>query len=406
MSDVAERWTRLRALPELVAAAAATEPGGELAAQSRLRDRFPADLVPLAFQLTEVRRRAVGRFANPETLWADSVALEQATSEHVARHKAARFAEHGQPVADLCCGMGSDAVAIARSVPVDAYDIRPEALLFTKWNAEANRCEQTVRTHQQDVTTRKWSGVVHFDPDRRPDGKRVRRLEDYRPALRFLQEVARTANGALKLSPASNFGGKFNGCEAELIAVERECREATIWFGAFAGTAPYRATVLTGDARPATLAGDPLDAWTDVSPLDRYLLDPNPALVRSGLLDLYCEQSGTSRLDDAEEYLTAEALPSAKFAPFVTAYRVIDTARPKPKTINRLLRDRSAGHVEVKTRRVPVDANALERKLSDRSDPNAARLTLFYARLAGKTEAILTERVGTDRHESASAVGR
>ena len=398
MSETTRRWQRLYEQPDLVAAAADVAPGEELAVQGRLRDRYDDDLVPLAFQLAEVRRKAVGRFERASQLWADRVALEQATSEAIARHKATRFAAAGGLVYDLCSGLGSDSIAMAERSPVIAVDLREEASHFVRWNAEAYGVEVDARIGDATTLDPVWTdSLVHIDPDRRVAGRRVRRIEEYQPGLDFLQTVARGRGGAIKVSPASNFGGKFPETEAELVAIDRECREATIWYGELAGEAAARATVIT-DAGVATLGGNPLDSWTTTGPVGNYLLDPNPALVRSGLVDLFAERTGCHRLDDAEEYLSAESsLADSAWLPFVTSYRILALDRAKPKEIRRLLKLCEATHVEVKVRHVAVDANALERKFSQPSAGSHRRVTLFYARVAGKTTAIVTERVGDDR---------
>lgn len=55
-----------------------------------------------------------------------------------------------------------------------------------------------------------------------------------------------------------------------------------------------------------SISADPLSAWTNVVPATaEYIFDPDPAIVRSGLLDVLAEQYSMQRLDAEEEYLTA-----------------------------------------------------------------------------------------------------
>ena len=392
-SDVAALWMQLRSTPDLVAAAVEAE-GSPLAIQTTLRRRFPTELVPLAMQLREVRRLAAAKFENANCIWSDRVGLEQATHGVVARYKATRFPDN-VAVTDLCCGMGADTAALLATRPVHAVDLRPEALLFTQWNAETFGVPGKLTTTEEDVTAREWPGLVHLDPDRRPDGRRVRRLEEYQPGLKYLQTVASGEGGAIKLSPAANFGGKFFGCETELISLDGECREATIWFGSLADGEPSRATVLRTNGMFATIAGDPLDSIAEVAPLGELLFDPDPAVVRAGLVDQLCVQCGLERLDDAEEYLTASDLSMQNeeaLAPFATGFRVLDACLAKPKPIRKMLDGHRIGPLEVKTRHVSIDANAMQRKFQrDRGDDREPGV-LFYLRLNGKTAAVLARR--------------
>ena len=375
-------WQRLRDRPELVAAAA--EAGGQpLKVQKRLRKAFEADLVPLALSLAECRRKAAGRFSYADRLWTDSVRLEQATPEAVARHKATRF---DAATTDLCSGFGSDAVAIAAGQPVTAVDLDPVCRLFNEWNAEA--VGVSVAAKSGDATRHPPDGLIHIDPDRRAAGRRVRRLEQYAPPLDFLQRLTMTADGgAIKVSPASNFGGKFDGCEVELISHGGECREATVWFGRLAGGPPSRATVLTG-AGAETIAGDPLDAVAEAAELVEggYLLDPDPSLVRSGLLDVWCDRHGVKRLDDAEEYLFADRVPDSAMA---SPFRFVAETANNDRAIRSMLQSHDVGPLEAKTRHVGTDANALQKRF--RGD-GTERGVLFLARVAGRTRAVLARR--------------
>src|SRR5207253_4549 len=132
------------------------------------------------------------------------------------------------------------------------------------------------------------------------------------PGLETLARLmAEFGGGAIKCSPASNFGGKFPRAEVELVSLNGECKEATIWFGELAEPGLWRATALPSGE---TLAGDPLSAVAPFAPLGRYLIDADPALVRSGLIDLYAVRQGLGRLDDAEEYLTGDTIPNSHFA--------------------------------------------------------------------------------------------
>src|SRR5690606_29972788 len=138
--------------------------------------------------------------------------------------------------------------------------------LMTAWNAEVYGVANKVTTRVADVEQQPGtSPLVHIDPDRRAGAKRSVRIEDYRPSQAFLETLIESrSGGAIKLSPASNFGGKFPECEIELISLNGECKEATVWFGRLAHDEPRRATVLpSGD----TLAADPLSERAPIGPL-------------------------------------------------------------------------------------------------------------------------------------------
>ncbi|MCA9025052.1 MAG: hypothetical protein KDA86_07550 [Planctomycetaceae bacterium] len=371
----------LRSTPELLKTVLASKLD-ELALQKQLRQEYPDDLVRLAVSLCELRERATVKFERANRMWFDRVGLEQATSELVARHKAARFTGH---VDDLCCGIGGDAIALADQYHVTAFDSREEACVMTEWNAEVYSVDDRVRTVVADVEQNSGNApLVHIDPDRRTGARRSIRIEDYCPSLVFLHsQIDRRAGGAIKLSPASNFGGKFPGCEVELISLHGECKEATVWFGSLAGEAKWRATVLPSGE---TLAADPMSARPRLLPLAQFVYDPDPAVVRAGLIDVLANTLNVGRLDAEEEYLTSE---SPVVSPFVQAFEVLAELPHNDKQIRRYFRETNFGQVEIKTRHVRIDADTVRRKLP--LNGNEAGV-LIFARIAGKTRAVVCRR--------------
>jgi hypothetical protein len=430
-SDEVDTLRRLVEMPELFREIAA-ERGTEFQIQARLRERYPADLVRMALEIADLRRRAAGKFSAASRMWFARQGLEQATPELVARHKAARFAaaSGSDPVWDLCCGIGGDALAMAAVRDVIAVDADPAQTLRTELNAAAcgvagvtvcpsprpspplgsvdgmgaplagergaqarlggGQAPHRLETRVADVTTLALDGaLVHIDPDRRAGGQRVLRLEQYAPPLEWLQQLAiRARGGAIKVSPAGNFGGKFPEAEVELISLNGECKEATIWLGELRDAAPWRATVLPAGA---TIAGHPLDAPTDVRPIGRYLYDPDPAVVRAGLVDLVCRDLGLWRLDSAEEYLSSDA-PAA--SPFAAPFEVLEVVPNNAKTIRAAIRSRCWGEVEIKCRHVKVDADAERRRLPLEGEGAGV---LLFARLESRTRAVLARRVDLGR---------
>lgn len=381
-AEVCDILERLRETPAIFADIAGSS-AAELALQRKLRERYPDEIVRAAMRLHDLRQRARSKFTQAEKMWFDRVGLEQSTSESVSRHKAQRFSG---VVDDLCCGIGGDSIALTEHCDVRSVDLRESMTRMTAWNAEVYGVGDRVHPFVADVTTQaERSPLVHFDPDRRAGTRRSTRLEDYSPPLEFMQQMATTApGGAIKLSPASNFGGKFPDCEIELVSLQGECKEAIVWFGSLAGEYDWRATVLPSGL---TICGNPLDDEAEVTPTAAYVYDPDPAVVRSGLLDVVACELGLSRLDDAEEYLTGDELVVSDF---VTPFTVAAELSGGEKQVRRYFREHPFGHVEIKCRHVPVDADRLRKKLSL---TGAEAATLIVARVAGRTRNLVCHRI-------------
>lgn len=375
---------QLRSTPELFQKLAENT-GAELGLQKRLRAEYSPEVVRAAITQAELRQKASSRFARAAEMWFSAKGLEQATSEAVAAHKAKRFSG---VVQDFCCGIGADSVALGmQGCDVTSVDLSPVCCLMTDWNAAAHGVADRVKVTCSDIAdVSSRDGLLHIDPDRRPGatGKRVRRIEDCEPGLpALLQLIDEFRGGAIKLSPASNFGGKFANCEVELISLDGECREATIWFGELAGDAPARATVLPSGE---TISAQPLSAWTNVGILGAWIYDPDPAVVRSGLVDVLAERLRLRRIDDAEEYLTGDSLVDS---PFVRPFEVLENLPNNDRDVRRAFGRHEFGQAEIKCRHVPIQAEAVRRKLPMKGQGVG---TLIYTRQAGKTKVVVCRR--------------
>ncbi|MFN0198046.1 MAG: class I SAM-dependent methyltransferase [Planctomycetaceae bacterium] len=358
--------------------------GSEFAAQERLRRRFPVPLVQTAFSLWELRRRAAVKFSRADRMWFDRVGLEQSTSEAIARHVAQRYSGR---IYDFCSGIGGDSLALAERGDVIALDINPAQSLRTQWNAEVYGVAERVQPvcmAVEDFTER--DGLLRIDPDRRPDSaKRSIRIEEMQPAYeQLLPWMPEFRGGSIKLSPASNFLGKFPGTEIELVSLNGECKEATVWFGELAGHEPFRATVLPANE---TLAGNPLAYRTAVSPVSQYIYDPDPAVVRAGLVDLLASKLGLERLDDSEEYLTSS---QEVISPFMQTFAVQAVLPNRLPDVRAYFRSHPHHEVEIKCRHLSIDAAKIRRQLELKGD---SRCVLLYAKTAGKAHAVIASRV-------------
>ena len=158
-----------------------------------------------------------------------------------------------------------------------------------------------------------------------------------------------------------------------------------MWFGNLTGEHAFRATSLpTGES----ISADPLSAWTNVVPAAaEYILDPDPAIVRSGLLDVMAEQYSMQRLDAEEEYLTGDECVTSGF---VTAFRIEAVLSGNLKDLKQHLRTAPSMHYEVKCRRIPTNADAVRRQLP--TGPAAPRV-IFFARISGRATIVVAHRV-------------
>jgi predicted O-methyltransferase YrrM len=369
---------------ELLARLDASQPGNPLALAERLRREYPADLVALAMAQQELRHAAEVKFSRAADMLFTRAGYEQSSSEAIARYRATRLAGtlgcDNARVADLCCGIGGDLIALAAGLQkVIAVDRDATHARLASHNAAVYDEADRVTTVVADVRDVPLAGLdaVFIDPARR-SGPGTASAADTRrfraglsePPLDWCAQLTETVPAVcVKAAPGIPEELIPPGWEAEFIAEGRDLKEAVLWSPALA-QAPRRATVLA-----ATAPGHPAHAETllphpgDPLPLHEpgeYLLDPNPAVTRAGLVeDLARDLAGhpggdIAKIDPQIAFLT---LDRPVVTPFARTLRVLYSAPWHEKQFAKRLRDLGIGAVDIRRRGLAGDVDQIRRRL-------------------------------------------
>ncbi|MFF4314141.1 class I SAM-dependent methyltransferase [Streptomyces sp. 900105755] len=362
-----------------------TAPADELAVATRLRREHPAELVSAALAQARLRQRAAAKFgaADADRMFFTPNGVEQSTRATVAAYRAERLKALGvTSVADLCCGIGGDAIALARAgIRVLAVDRDPVTAATARANAEALGLADLIEVREADVQEVDTAGhdAVFVDPARRGGRGRIFDPEAYSPPLSWAVATASTARvAALKIAPGIPHEAVPAAAEAEWISDGGDVKEAVLWFGTGAPGA-VRATLLPG---PRTLLGRGLPDPA-VRPVGRYLYEPDGAVIRAHLVAEAAGELAGGLIDPTIAYVTADTLRATDYA---TAYEITDELPFNVKKLKALLRERGVGNLTVKKRGSAVEPEELRRKVKPQG-PNAA--TVFLTRVAGAPTMLL-----------------
>ncbi|WP_254711006.1 class I SAM-dependent methyltransferase [Streptomyces lunaelactis] len=354
------------------------DPAQELAVASRLRREHPAALVTAALAQARLRQRAVAKFGADDAyrMYFTPNGVEQATRRSVATYRAERFAALGvRSVADLCSGIGGDAIALARAgIPVLAVDRDPQTAEVARANADALGLADLIEVRCADVTETDTAAydAVFVDPARRGGRGRIFDPEAYSPSLSWAIGAARTRpHAALKIAPGIPHEIIPDDAEAEWISDGGDVKEAVLWFGTSPGT--VGATLLPG---PRTLTGRGLPDPA-VREVGRFLYEADGAVIRAHLVAEVAEELDGGLIDETIAYITADELRATQYA---TAYEITDELPFSLKKLKALLREREVGVLTVKKRGSAVEPEELRRKVKPKGR-NAA--TVFLTRVAG-----------------------
>jgi SAM-dependent methyltransferase len=360
-----------------------------LGVASRLRGRYPTAMAAAGQTQVRLRRRAAAKFgAAARGLYFTVDGLEQATRRGVAELRARRYAAAGiRRVADLCCGIGGDALAFAAAgIEVLAVDRDPLACAVARANALAAGFADLVEVRRAEVEKVALDGcdAIFLDPARRTGRGRVFDPAAYSPPWGFALGLADRAPAAgIKAAPGLPHDQIPGTAEAEWVSDGGAVKEAGIYFGPLAG-ARRRATLLPG---PHTLVDRGRHPQPDPGPARRYLYEPDGAVIRARLLGELAEDLGATTLDPTIAYLTSDRLVDTHFA---DAYEITDVAAFNVKQLRRVVAQRGIGTLTVKKRGADVDPAALRRQLRP-VGPNSA--VLIITRVLGAHVAFLARKV-------------
>jgi hypothetical protein len=136
--------------------------------------------------------------------------------------------------------------------------------------------------------------------------------------------------------------------------------------------------------------------WTDreedepgpagVSTLSEWVFDPDPSLIRAGLLDGFARRHGLYRIAEGVDYLTgADPVET----PFLAAFAVREVSSLDPRHLRRMLERHDVGTLEIKVRGVDVTPESLRARLKPRGSEPA---TLLIMGGPGPARAVLARR--------------
>nr|WP_165614121.1 class I SAM-dependent methyltransferase [Mycolicibacterium holsaticum] len=315
------------------------------------RERFGVHAAVLV-ETTMLRRKAATKLARAGDWLFTDEALQQATAEPVARHRARRLV--GRRVHDATCSIGTELAALADSADtLLGSDIDPVRLAMARHNVgDVELC----RADALRPITR--GAVVLLDPARRRGGRRRFDPRDYTPALDALLAVYRGSDVVVKCAPGIDFSAVrdlgFTG-EIEVTSLAGSVREACLWSAALAAAGvTRRATIL--DTGEQLTDADPADCA--VAPAGRWIVDPDGAVVRAGLVRHYATRHRLWQLDRDIAYLSGDRLPDG-----VRGFEVLEQIGYSERRLRQALSARDIGALEILVRGVDVDPDALRSRL-------------------------------------------
>ncbi len=298
------------------------------------RDRWPSIDMAVAVRCIQGRAKARTKlplwYAEPGLLYPQSLSLEQCSSQATALYKQ-RFVRSGDRLADLTGGLGVDSWSLSQAADSADYFERSEELCSCARHNFSALGRNNITVHCAETTPETLSRIpsdtyslIYLDPARRGrDGGRVYSLRDCEPDITALRpELLRIAPRILlKASPMADIRVLLSelpeASEVHILSSENECKEVLVLMlrnnAVPTGDIPITAVELSSGDNAAEFhftLREENEAAADLavpSEIAGYLLEPSPALLKSGAFKLPAVRFGLRKISASTHFYTAPA---------------------------------------------------------------------------------------------------
>jgi SAM-dependent methyltransferase len=357
-----------------------------LALLTALRKDHDARQAGAVLTMARLRRRAVEKFGpQAARMFFTEDGLQQASSPAVSAYRAQTLRQ-GRTL-DVCCGIGTDSLALARAGhTVTGLDLDPVRIAIARHNAAVTDLDRA-DFQVADVCAGIPSGfdAIFYDPARRDaGGRRIYDVERYIPPL-SLARSWQAAEILVKLSPGVDLAQlSWYGGVVEFVSVDGELKEALLWLNG-ADHARLCATLLHDGQAHHWQSGDDDAAMVGLSEPLGWLAEPDPAVIRAGLVGAAARRHNGYLLDETIAYFTTDDRP---VSPWLRSWRVLDWMPFHLKKLRAYLRQRGIGQVTVKKRGSPLTPEELISRLKLKGDGSC---TLVLTRCQGRPIVVICD---------------
>ncbi|MGP5659637.1 THUMP-like domain-containing protein [Corynebacterium falsenii] len=324
------------------------------------------------------RRSAAAKFsaARAEQWIMDSDSVQQATPQVVAEFRAAHLLSLGvRDVVDVTCSVGTELAALAagawQAVPaapaagqagvgagfqrIIGGDLDPQRVRMARHNVpDVPAIVMDALRPALSTSVLAPGTVVLADPARRTSSGRVTKLSDLRPRLEDLAAVysEQGIDTAIKCAPGIDYT-EFDG-QVDVVSVDGNVKEACLYTPGLSQCG-RRAVMLGVASGQQEIIDDHMPEQDKVAEVGKYIVDPDGAVVRAGLVRHYAAKHGLWQLDERIAYLTGPAVPPGR--------RGFEVLEQVPfKHVRKALVARGIGAVEILVRGVDINPDEVRKK--------------------------------------------
>lgn len=370
-----------------------------LVATTKLRAKFldiDPELIRQAISQSVLRAKAKDLELPDYWLLSDD-GLQQGTRPQVAKFRAEFLLKSFGPlnIVDLTCGLGFDSYFLAKAGhQVSAVERNPEVAKLAQSNLREFKIS-VITSAAEQFTIPADTDLIFIDPARRdPDSaktisgqtKRTMNPFNWSPSWSFVEQLTNSHRVMAKVAPGIS-AELIEDWDAYWISSEGDLVEAMVISG---GTAIRKAILLNGSEMSEIGGG----ASSKASPLGRYLVVPNRALIRASALDYLVDTLNAGLVNEHIAWLTTN---HSDFSQLIKSsaqvFEILDNMKFDEKLIANRLAAFAPGSLTIMTRGVSVEPELLRKKLLKRPIKGGEEIVLAIYRDDSGSVALVCRRL-------------
>ncbi|MDO4911836.1 MAG: SAM-dependent methyltransferase [Corynebacterium sp.] len=351
-------------------------------------------------ELFYARASAVGKYPDPESMVLCTDSAQQATPWIIASHRAERIARYcaSTPsitrVQDITCSVGTEILALQAhygehggSGPLlIGSDIDAGRLAMAK--ANGLRCILQMDALHPAVHIAAGNEphtVIIADPARRAGGKRIVAPEDLMPPLPDVVETYAGQLLVIKCAPGLDYS-EWQGI-VSIASVDGSVKEACLYSSHFAkspGQVREAVVFRGGQLHDFIDSTEPELNQTDTRPPGRYIVEPDGAVIRAGLVAHWAARHDLWFLDPHIAFLSGDSIPAGH-----SGWEVI--SQVPIKKLKAEVKAQGFSSVEILVRGANYDPDQLRKKLAlgKKGKKGATQGAIIIARIGDTAQAFV-----------------
>jgi hypothetical protein len=322
-----------------------------------LDQTYPAEVSLAILDCVATQAHFATKFENASDWLLSRLAAEQATASLLARWRSdylrSRF-PNIERLTELGTGLGGDSVFLARNFELRGYESdAARCTLALKNVAQLSPAASSFEIENKQVKVSELRGELLFaDPARRGQSRKFH-PESWNPPLSSLLLAANRFDGTvLKTAPGLKLELVPEDMEIHFLSLEGELKEAMLLRPAAVKSGPKRHAWLwePESESPLHRQGEAVSVEVREPSAGDFLHNPDPAVVRSGLLNGLAGELGAGVVHPRIGYLCG---PTRSPNGWATSFAILESLPLQWKRLNAALMATDWSEIEYLSRGVP-----------------------------------------------------